>query len=238
MTGSEIVEAFRVYFDRVTSYSAPGYTDDEALLFLNNAQDQLIKDRVFGDKFQPPAFEDNQKRVVDIVPLVARVDVSGGNVTTSTDYGPNSYKAAKSAFSRLLYTREVEARISRTNPTVTNQYMRCRPIKTEFISKFIQNAANRTHHLEPKYVETEEYFHIIGDYYTTSIDYVRVSYIRKPYPITITIGDHDGSYDATHMNLVPSIHQEIVDLAVQQALQAISDPRWQTKVNEEQINTN
>ena len=33
-------------------------------------------------------------------------------------------------------------------------------------------------------------------------------------------------------------HQEIIDMAVRQALQAIQDPRWQTSVQEEKIKSN
>ena len=238
MTGAEAIEAFKIYFDRITSYSAPGYLDGEILLFLNNAQDQFIKDKTFGKDFQPPAFEDNQKRVVDILPLITRDNISSGSISANTLYGANSYQILKSAVSRLLYTIEVEVRVTRTNPTISSEFLKCVPIKTEYIGKVTPNAVNRTHFINPKLVETDDVYIVIGDYYTSNIDNARVSHVRMPYPITVGMADYNGSYSSGYMNLNISIHQEIVDIAVKQAYQAISDPRFQTKVIEDQIKTN
>ena len=59
MTGPEILTAFDQYYDKITNFQAPGYLEAEKLLFLNNAQDDFVKERTFGENFQPPAFDDN-----------------------------------------------------------------------------------------------------------------------------------------------------------------------------------
>jgi hypothetical protein len=238
MTGQETIDSFKVYYDRVTSFSAPGYLDSEILLFLNNAQDQFIKDKVFGQNFQPPAFEDNQKRVVDISTLLARQTLTSG-INPNTGYGPQAYTISKSAVQsgRVLYTTTLEARITRLNPTVTAGYLECIKIKTEHIGKFMHSAVNKTHHVKPKFVETNNHWIMIGDSHTTLIDGARVGVIRTPYPITAAMLEYNGTYGSGVMNLHPSVHQEIVDIAVQQALQVSSDPRWQSKVNQEQLDT-
>ncbi|KKP51373.1 MAG: hypothetical protein UR43_C0022G0011, partial [candidate division TM6 bacterium GW2011_GWF2_33_332] len=68
-----MIESFLLYYDRITSFSAPGYQTAEILVFLNNAQDDFIKDRMFGQNFQPPAFEDNQRRVADLRTIVTNL---------------------------------------------------------------------------------------------------------------------------------------------------------------------
>lgn len=234
MTGAEMIESFRMYYDRITSFSAPGYLDDEILVFLNNSQNDFIKDRAFGKDFQPPAMDDNQKRVVDLFPLVTTELITG--VIFSSTYVRSYYVAGTSSgFSRLLYMVDMEARVTRTNPDITQQFVRCNRIKVENIGKFVYSAINYTHFVNPVYFEKYGGFYIIVDTYTTALDQLKVNIIRKPYPITATIADYDGVYSADYMNLHPSVHQEIVDMAVRQALQVSQDPRWQSSVAEGQI---
>ena len=242
MTGAEAIESFLIHYDLKTSFSAQGFEEAEILLFLNNAQDQFIKDKVFGENFQPPAFDDNQKRVVDILSIVKRESLSNGMgyVGAASLYGSSAYFATKSQLfsGRGLYTIEFEARITRTNPTMTEEYVRCQRIKTEDLGRYTANSANRTHFLNPKIVEEDDNYYIINDYYTTNLDTVRVTAVLRPYPITAASFEFDGTYDANHMNLDTSVHQELVDMAVAAALQTSGDKRFQTKIGEDQINTN
>lgn len=237
MTGPEIIASFKQYYDRITSFSAPGYTDTEILLFLNNAQDELIQRRVFGKNFQPPRFEEIEKRVADLFSIVRVVDVNSG-ITASTSYG-NSWYCAKTgvASGRVLYTIRLDARVSRTRPTLTSEYTRCRKIKTENAGRFTVSAANKTHFIHPRYLEEQEGYFIIGDYYTTNIDRVKLNVILKPYPITATISDFDNNYNSSYMSLPPWVHQEIVDIAVEKAMLTTGDQRWQAKVAENNQNT-
>lgn len=235
-----MIESFLIHYDRVTSFSAPGYLTDEILLFLNNGQDQFIKDKVFGQNFQPPAFEDNQKRVVDILPLVRRSLITSGSLSPQVNYGASSYGITKLSIEsgRVLYAIDIEARVTRTEPVATEQYYRCDRIKHEYVGKFTQSNTNKTHYLYPKVTEDKNYYYIICDSYTTLVDAARLTVVVMPYPITNSISDYNGTYGSGYMSLKNEVHQEIVDIAVQQALQTISDPRWQTKVNQEQIDTN
>jgi len=238
MTGTGIIQAFLVYYDRVTSFAAPGYTTEEILLFLNNAQDEFVKDRTFGKNFQPPAFEDNQRRVADISPLVKTELVSTISDPTPV-YGPTSYRVLKSSFGsgRVLWFIDVEGNVFRDGyPEISGgEWIKCIPIKNENAANFISSKVNKTHFINPKWLQDELNVWVIGDSHLADIDELRATYIRRPYPITESILEYDGSYDATHMNLMPEVHQEIIDIAVRQALQVLQDPRWQTKVSEQQI---
>jgi len=237
MTGSEMISMFYVYYDRVASLTARGYEVSEVLQFLNNAQDQLIKDRVFGKNFQPPAIEDNEKRVADISPLLKYIEITTG-ISSSTSYG-NSWIVSKSMTeaARIQYILRIDARITRTNPTVSAEYIRCDRIKTKNIGKFVSSAVNRTHFINPKFAEEMQGIYVIGDYYVSAMDRIKVNGILKPYPITEAIADYNNIYSADYMNLAPHTHQEIVDLAVQEALQVIGDQRWATKTQEQMIKT-
>lgn len=238
MTGPEIIASFKQYYDRVTSFSAPGYIDAEILRFLNAAQDEIIDRRVFGKGFQPPGFEDMEKRVADLFSLVKYVDITYG-VVYNGNYG-NSYFYPKDSVSsdRVLYTIRVDARVTRTRPTQTNEYVWCDRIRTENAGKFVSNRVNRTHFIHPKYVEDTDGYHIIVDYYTTTLDRLKFTIVLKPYPITATIGDYNIIYGASYMSLPSHVHQDIVDLAVEKAMLTTGDQRWQGKVAEGAQNTN
>jgi len=245
MTGSQMIESFLVHYDRISSFSAPEYTQEEILLFLNNAQNDFVTETVFGKNYQPPAFEDNDKRVVDILPLIAREIVSSSRISASTKYGNSWYCNRQDVLynpyfdgSAVLYTIGIEALMTRSNPYVNNAYVPCKRIKTENVGKFITSGnINRPYFVHPVFIEESEGYYIIGDYYTTSILGLRASCIQRPTPITAATIDYVGAYGVGSMCIHPNAHQRIVDLAVRQALAPIQDPRYQMAVSENQIKT-
>lgn len=235
MTGIDIIKGFKIYYDRVASYSAPGYRDEQILLFLNNAQNKFIEDAVFGKNFQPPAFEDNEKRVADIFSLVDASEITSG-ISSSSLYG-NSWILPEGSIAsgNMLYPIRVDARVTRTNPSVTAQYIRCDRIHSINVGRFVTSDINRAHFINPKYVQEEGGIVFIGDYYTTGIDRCKIQYVKKPYPITISMSDYNGTYSDLYMNLPSHTHQSIIYLAVRDALQVINDPRWETAAQEYNI---
>jgi hypothetical protein len=220
----DMITSFEQYYDKVTNLAAPGYEDSEILLFLNNAQDNFIKERLFGDKFRPPAFEDNQKRVADLRPLVKHTVIA------------STYMSASPFFSRsyicqypddLMFLVDMEAKISRTEPVITKQYMKCDFVKLENSRKFDTSPFNKPHFKHPKYYIEITKIYLIFDAYTVGchdLDHpVKLRYIKKPK--VLAAGEDCSLEDYTH--------QEIVDMAVRQAMQVSQDQRFETKVIEE-----
>ena len=191
MTGAEMIESFRIYYDRITSFSAPGYLDEEILIFLNNAQDDFVKERAFGKNWMPPALDDNAKRVADLSTLN---QIAEYTPVASTEYGSgNTWKVDKTSLisSGYLYTIGVQAEVSRSGyPTLTQQFVECHRIKTEIASKFVNSGVNRTHFINPKHLEIFSspvpVVILIGDSHTTDIHTARISFIAKPTVISDT----------------------------------------------------
>jgi hypothetical protein len=235
MTGQQMINAFDQYYDKITNLSAPGYTEEEKLLFLNNAQDEFVKERTFGKNFQPPAFDINQKRVADIRLLL---DIAEVAATSNTNYG-GCYTVPLHVFnSDLLFLLKVEAKITRTDPTITSAYVPARQIELKDVDKFAKNSFNRLWFKYPVYFNSQAaYIFVIGDYYTTNISYVKSTFVRKPVTIYATINEYNGTYSANYMSLEPYTHQEIIDKAVRQAMVVSQDARWQGQVAENQIKT-
>jgi len=236
MTGVEAKEAFLIYYDRVTSFSAPGYEDEEIYQFLSDAQLEFVKERTFGLNNLPPKFDDNEKRVADLFPLIETTGLI--SPTANTDYG-NAWYCSKSAGGIIspLYTFGVSALLKRSGyPEIADaKWIECERIKSENAAKFVSNTFNKPHFVKPKWFETNKNYIVVCDAYTTLFSGLKFIYIKNPYSISETSLEYDGSYDATHMSLHSSTHKEIVDLAVKSALQVIGDPRWQTKMQQEQM---
>jgi len=223
MTGQEMIDSFKQYYDRITNFSAPGYEDPEILLFINNAQDEFVKDRTFGKRFQPPALEDNQKRVADLRPLL-------NNVTRTVTTGPAGLYSITGPTNYLYYISSM-ANVTRTNPPITAEYVECTYIKTEDWSKFKQSAVNVTHHINPAVFSeglTDKLIYVQVDSHTTDVANVLLSYVEHP----TAIGTGTAEVD---MSLEPHTHQEIVNIAVRHGLQVQQDPRYQSQVTEQTI---
>ncbi len=235
MTGQQMIDAFDVYYDKIANLAAPGYNDGEKLLFLNNAQDDFVKERVFGKNFQPPSFDDNEKRVADIRPLVESSPIL---TAVSGIYGNSIRCDPYSSNTRFLYEISVHVMLSRTNPTITQKYIPCKKIDHTEAGKFRATEFNRLWFKEPVYFGTrEDGIHIIGDHYTSFYDYARVDFVRRPFSITDSTIDFVGSFADGRMSLEPHTHQEIVWMAVWDALGISGDQRIQFAMADKQVKT-
>jgi hypothetical protein len=221
MTVNEMISSFLIYYDRITSFSAPGYKDSEKLLFLNDAQADLIKDRMFGKNFQPPAFEGNQKRVADLRTLIK---VDGLDYNSQDTFGSRQYTIPAD----FLYPIKAFAGCTRSNHPVVNttELFECIFIKTEDIGRVTNSTVNRTHFIKPYLSISGQYVNLIVDSFTTNTE-LNLHYIMKP-SVLIAGGA---------CNLPEHTHQEIVDIAVRRALKTIGDPRWETSVAEDKLKT-
>lgn len=235
MTGAEMITSFLQYYDRITNFTAKGYETDEILLFLNNAQDEFIKDRVFGMNFQPPAFDDNEKRVADIRPLVEFFVMA---TSVSAVYGNSVVVNPYDTDSSFMYCMKLDVRVTRTNPVITQEYLPAKNIRLEDAGNFKNSVFNRLWFKNPVYFGARDSgIFIIGDYYTTTMDSVRINYVRRPITITAATTEFDGTYGIGIMSLEPHVHQEIVDMAVNAARGAGREQKSQIEVVEEKSRT-
>ena len=93
-------------------------------------------------------------------------------------------------------------------------------IQHDDIFKLLEDPFNTTKHTAPLTTIRGEYI----DIYTSDIfiiDKVKITYIRKPKQISLTLG--------IGCELPEHTHQEIVDMTVSSILEGISDPRYKTQ---------
>lgn len=223
-----MIDSFNQYYDKITNLSAPGYQDSEILLFLNNGKDEFVKERVFGKNFQPPAFEDSQKRVADIRPIMRRELLVSDPENAVFDY---EYRFDLTDLSETMqYFLSAQAVINRSAypATTGSRLFECDFVDFDEWHKFHGNLTinKMVLHKIPLTIDGDT-VRIIVDYWSGRPG-LYLSYTTPPSAIAAS--------DAEYTSLAVHAHQEIVDIAVRQAMQAAQDQRWQTQVAEvEQI---
>jgi hypothetical protein len=241
MTGPLMISSFLQYYDRVTNFSAPGYEDSEILLFLNNAQDEFIRSILFGKDNQSPVIPGNRKLETDLYPLMHSIIFLSG--TSTAGWWPNHKRYLLNSLTYpMQYFIGFMVEMSRTNPTVTTtEFISCDVIDQKDADKFAWiPGVNKPHFIKPVCWLSnisnigDKIINFMYDAYST-LDKSTLTYTATPKPITATIGEFNNTYDPLYMSLPPHTHQSIVDIAVRQALQAIQDQRYQSKIAEQQI---
>jgi len=223
-----MISSFLIKYDYVASNNARGFNSTEILALLNNAQDDFIKQRMFGKNFQPPAFEQNQKRVADLRSLIYSANISS---VTGGILGEVIYPLPLTSPIFLYYIDSYTSLIRSNYPVISSaKFIQNKFIEHTSIGKFTNSEINRTHFLNPIiYIEGSSIY-VLADRFTTisANNSLKFIYLRKPAVIVNS---------TTVPDLPVHTHEEIVDIAVNSGLQIIGDPRWQTAMAQNQIKT-
>jgi len=220
-----MITSFKQYYDKITNLAAPGYKPAEILLFLNNAQDEFIRNLVFGTDNQPLASDHIQRRAADLRPIIGRsLQVPTGPISGLY----NEWQVALEDITDFQYLLSAQVKLTRTNyPIVASaEFMPAKIVDSMEWQSFQGGVVSNRMilHKIPLLVE-EPNLKLTVDEYTTPTQ-VNVNYTKIPTPI---------ENSAIIPDLSVHTHQLIVDIAVRQALATSQDKRWQSQVAEQQI---
>ena len=224
---------FEVFMDKVDSQSLPEFTSEEKDVLFNEAIERFVKTRYSSKSVSvgkrsfvtDKGFEQSQKRIDDLRTLVKTVYAT----TTSYIYQDGAYTVALDD----LYTDE-----NRTVPFTDEYYFFARinpKVNNTKCSKYI-NKNKLIEHDDLNYALDDPFNKPSGNYplmYFEDSDIIilsgndtvencRLTFIKKP-----TIVDLDTN---TNSDLPEHTHREVIQLAVQIALEGIESPRQQTNV--------
>jgi len=153
-------------------------------------------------------------------------DSSVGVQTTLISAYPQSTGPDDAAYNEYAYAQYSEDSLGakRLPPAnATREFAFNKFIQQDDIFKLLDDPFNTTKHTSPLTTMRGEYI----DIYTSDIfiiDKVKITYIRKPKQISLSLG--------ISCELPEHTHQEIVDRTVSSILEGISDPRYQTHQSE------
>src|SRR4030042_1539525 len=157
MSGSEMIESFLQYYDRVTNFSAPGYETSEILLFLNNSQDEFIRSILYGERNQPPILPGNSRIEADLYPIIytsmyETADVYPTEASPYVKWTNEHYIKVPDVGTSApcQYFIDLLVKLTRTYPAVTASYISCEVINRQNADKFAYILGlNKPHFIKP-----------------------------------------------------------------------------------------
>ena len=223
MTISEMHTAFKLELDKIDSLQYPSFTSNEIDYWINKAIRKFVKTRYSGINYKGEGFEQTQKRIDDLRTLVREVSVP---CTTSGAIKPNGYVLTSPGLTHANFTTTYWLSLGEEVTITPSGSAAIRQGVTEVTSdeyRFeIDNpySSFRLHYgcakpLRLFYNDTIEF--ISDGNYTINTAYVR--YIKEP--VTVVLA-------TTSCDLPSGVHDEIVVLATQLALEVIEQPRLQS----------
>ena len=229
MTVLQMHDRFKIGLDKVDSLSNPNFIPEEIDIILNDAKDQLIALKAFGNNDSRESLEETQKRLDDLKNITTNYSTSV--FVNNTDNKPNAVFV--SLPENYRHAIQEEARVTYTNchNTPTAGLAEIIPISHDRYNRMVKDPFNvpndeivyRLGYSITAGVETFELIHSS----TVVVDDYILRYIRQPNIITLG-SQYLVPVPDVDCELSEHTHREIVALAVKNALEEIESPRYQT----------
>lgn len=228
MTVSEAIERFKLYYNQKTGVEAPGFLDSEIKQVLQDSQMDLVGDKSFGDNFQGPSFESNQRRVSELKDLIVNSSLTPTASANYLDY----YCDLPTGETGLLYYVRSNSKVDRfDHPQAMGAYYRNVFIRHEWADRF-EDYGKRSHFIEPRVTIDDDKLYLKVDSFTMSVNKIDLTYIRKP--ANITNMGLTGTID-----LPVNMQDDLIQVAVRKATAsgASSENKYQVQSIEEKKTT-
>lgn len=230
----EMSDRFDVYYNNITSNSAPGLNEYEKSVFLTKAQEELIKNyfNPKGNKYNE-GFDGNRKRQSDFLSLIREFSTS--TVTPNTNgFYPGSYTCSAIQLQDALAIINEILIIKSSGGTEVSPFRVVVPISYEEYNRLMQKPykyppkgqawrlfKSADTSVPSQYTSQCEFvidYSIHGSGYTITYN---ARYIKRPSPIILQnlpsgLSIH-GETSATPCELPESLHEEILQRAVELA---------------------
>jgi hypothetical protein len=225
MTVQEMHYALDQGLQRVAANAYDYLLDDEKDFWLNRAMERFIKDRAFitGD-VKRVGFEGNQKRLDDIRTLV----VQDYTDTWAAQTGAQWIQTDLPADYLYLVNLRADMYLDRCGQVTTasgEDVVPVRVVDNAEVHFMNRNPFAKSVVDSPLATVSQEDIKVYQDGESFILKGIFADYIRIPAEIDLPLGQDCELADHTH--------QEIVDIAVKNILEAIESPRYQTNSGEQ-----
>lgn len=225
MTVQEMHTALEQGLQRVAANAYDYLLDDEKDFWLNRAMERFIKDRAFqsGD-VKRIGFEGNQKRLDDIRTIVFQNYIDTWAVNTGAQW----VQADLPVDYLYLVNLRADMHINRCGQVTTadaSELVPVRVVDNAEVHYMNRNPFAKSNVDSPLATISENDISVYQDGESFILKGIYADYIRIPATIDLTLGQDCELADHTH--------QEIVDIATKNILEAIESPRYQTNSGEQ-----
>lgn len=217
--------AFNQGLQRVNANAYDVFLDEEIDFYLNRAQDRFIKQRTnIKSDAKRDGFEGSQKRLDDIRTIIQQDTIDSWNALAQPMWWVGDlpldylYLVSLRAIQHYSYCGEV----STDSPT---REIPVRIVDNAEVYFMQQNPFAKSSIDTPLATISSEDIKLYQDGESFILKGILIDYIRKPRVIDLSLNQD--------CELAEHTHQEIVDIAVKNVLEAIESPRYQTNSAEQ-----
>ncbi len=225
MTASEMHISFKFGLDKLDSDNYPNFENEEVDLLLNQAQDRYVKQRMGTSNAKRQSFEETEKRTDDLKNILVNAILTPAANTIENK--PNGVFVTLPDFYWFAMNEDCNISYPNCHGETVSKISKIRPIQHDDYNNIIEDPFNKPWKNEiVRLMENGKVELISESGQTINTYYLR--YIKRPNRISITV--------PTNCELSEHTHQEIVDMAIQIALEGIEAKRQNTF--DKIINTN
>lgn len=220
MTPEEFSERFEVLYNNLLSNAAPGLDEHDKSVLLTKAQLEIVKNYFSnkGNKYGE-GFDDSAKRQQDFSTLISTVILPQVSGDTQFDGRSVSYSLPKDLLFVIGEVLQVNSDVRQVIPVSFDEYAR---LMSKPYKRPLKNQAWR---LVTQYSNSSSVAEIVTTLEDASKNMVyKMRYVRMPRPIIVgnlhDINESlyiDGEYEPSSGSLPESMHEEILQRAVELA---------------------
>ncbi len=232
MTATELHRSFRFGMDKMDNINYPNFLPEEIDLLLNQSQDRIVKQRYGRNNFKRLGFEEDEKRAEDLREVLKTItspltqgisdspDYYSGYITLQEDHWFIVWDRAILYCESCDQNRSVKVYATETpgglEITVPGHYVEVKPTTHNELTKVLQDdfkAPDYDKILRVLYQDRIDLLYPEG----CNVAYYSYRYIKKLDRISLS-----GNITC---ELSDHMHQEVVDMAIQIALEGIEAKR-------------
>ena len=239
MTVQEFSNEFDTLYNNISNNSAPGLDGYDKSVFLTKAQEEIVESYIepMRNRFNI-GFDENEKRKRDLSNLIQQ-GFTTTEIVLDNNLKVNSQSKIFEIPADVMYIIDEYVGISESNEAVSIKPATYDEIdvllRDSFRKPDFNNIEKYAFRLDKGTVENKRAVELI--LFNATINIYRYFYLKNPSPIIIEDLDTiqsgltiDGISAVTECELDRSIHREILDRAVELALEAYQQPRLQSKL--------
>ena len=225
--------------DKINSFQADTLLSEEIDLELNKAINKFVNLKYGKNNLYGKGFEESQKRVDDLRVLIKDIELSPIDYQDTTVNNifvyrtprlPKDYRFLlkglavvnhKSTCKPLNNKQQtIAGHLVKTDKDVIQKKASVKFVQQDDILSILSDPFNTTTKEKPLItIEDESIVIHTNDIFI--IDSVKLTYIKNPTEVSLSLGDD--------CELAEQTHQEIIDMAINSILEGISDPRYKTQ---------
>jgi hypothetical protein len=208
---------FQVFLDKRSTSQVPEVPPEQIDLYLNEGTLRFVKTRINGNNLYRATGEANQKRRDDLRTLLSTALLTATEVVAE----PGVY--ALDLPSVTDYLQLARLRVKTTYKTCAPEWREPNYTQQDDLERAKRDPFNKSTALNPLAYDEEGDIYVIGGEDFT-VNEAKVTYYRLPREVKAS--SYGGA--AVEWDLPEHTHKEIVQLAVEIALETIESPRVQT----------